>query len=190
MASIVALVVILLWVSETSASTAQWKKEMLESVQSNIQYCNWTEITIESVGHRDSIHANHLVKLLDSPEVAKITKNGFALVQILPREKDVEQFRKLPPTLTKAHAGFYAAASKRGYNVAWANNKESRWEIPVGHPGQNKENCHAQTKLASTGEITEYYAEWKSIERVSYVLRADNGYVHPTGAAGFACGYF
>ena len=101
MPSIVWLVVLM----STVLANPDWRTEMIESVTKNIAFCNWTELT---PGHQ------HLTtKILDSEQSINIAKTGLSVVHIVPRGRDVEQFRKLPTTLTKAHSGLAAAAAKR-----------------------------------------------------------------------------
>lgn len=112
-------------------------------------------------------------------------------MQVIPRPKEVDMFQKLPSTLSKANTNLARAAAHKGYSMEkWASNKESRWEVPADHPGQNKANCIKQVNRVSNGDMVSFYDSFKRIERVSYVLRGDSAYVHPTGAVGFACGYF
>jgi hypothetical protein len=47
-----------------------------------------------------------------------------------------------------------------------------------------------QTILASKGIVTKFYDSYKSIHRISYLLYAKHGYIHPSGTVGVPCGYY
>jgi len=165
---------------------AEWRQEMLKSLTDNVILCPWTEVTRSSESqHPGTAMLDHTAGSPNRPSV------GFSIVQIVPKDKEVEQFQRLPSTLTKAHQGLAAAASKRGYTYKkWVEPGETAWQIPADHPGQNRSNCLKHITDASTGKIMTLYDEFKKIERVSYVMRAEDAYIHPTGSVGIACGYF
>lgn len=180
---------------ELALTETLWKAEMARSIESSVQLCKWTDVStaddsMKTITANSSLHKSPF-KLLDSSFSSKYVTGGIAVVQSVPRLRDIEQFQSLPSTLTKANRGIYEAATKRGYSLErWGSEKGSRWEIPSDHPGQNKLNCVLQTKSIANGDITAFYDDYKKIERVSYIMRGDYGYIHPTGAVGFGCGYF
>lgn len=163
---------------------------MRKSLDNSVQKCSWTEVEPPK-GDTESQHAVG-PRLLDLASALPSSKHdGFSVVQILPKLKDIDQFQRLPSTLTKAHTRFAEVASKRGYNFEkWVKPGETSWQIPNNHPGQDRANCLAQINRASTGEIMSVYDNYKKIERVSYVMRAEYAYIHPTGSVGLECGYF
>jgi hypothetical protein len=186
-----ALVFLVLKVSVVLCSLHDWQNEVQNSINKNVVHCNWSFVSPilsqpgESLGH---ISAVKVFEHLLSPH---LSKSGFLAVHLLPRDRDVEQFRNLPRTASKANSKFPAAASKRGYHMLkWGAEKISRWEIPADHPGQNRSNCIAKSALVSNGELHYLYDDAKKIERTSYVLVGNTAYVHPTGAVGLDCGYY
>jgi hypothetical protein len=181
----VAVLLALLLVLRVS-SIKEWRDEMRKSLADNIVRCNWTSLS--------DLHVRHgyqTTKSLDSDAATRVATTGVAVVQVVPRPHDVDQFRKLPSTLSKANTNFAKAASLKGYSMEqWGREKQSRWEVPTDHPGQDRVNCVKQVQHISSGDHLALYDAYKRTERISYVMRGDLAYVHPTGAVGFACGYF
>jgi hypothetical protein len=165
-----------------------WLEEIKQSLTQNIAHCNWTLVDTNDIEH----HKKHATtRSLDSAAAHELAEKGLAVVHIVPRGKDVQQFRSLPSSLSRGHSTLAAVAGKKGYTMEnWGSKKALRWQIPKDHIGQNNSFCVEQINRISNGAAVPFYDAYKKIERTSYVMRGNYGYIHPTGVVGFACGYF
>lgn len=150
----------------------RWQNEIHQSFKNNIIRCPMIETTLRdiysiSIGNHTTSHLESILVAMNIPHY---------------NDKEVQQFKTLHSTITKANNGLYEAGNKRSYNLKeWGAEKESRWEVPIDHPGQMRANCIKQTMLAANGTKTKFYDSYKNINRMSYLIYKDYGYIHPAG---------
>lgn len=152
----------------------EWGREIESSLRRNIKgRCKWkyTDNMDQSV-------------LADS-------KTEFTIRKFLPSYADVANQISLPESLSLANSELEVNAIARGYSFAdWGSQQDSRWEVPSTHPGQNRNNCISMSFLASKGKPVSFYNEFRGIDRAFYIAYIKDGFVHPSGAVGVACGYY
>ena len=153
-------------------NVAAWREETEVSAKRNFIFCPYSFV--------EQYQSN-----------LTISDNRFLIKRVMPSKAEVRSFTETPITLSKAHKDLTVTASMRGYNYdKWGSEKESRWEIPKNHPGQNKRNCIAMTQMVSDGRIYSFYEGFRKVDRTFYLSVIQHGFIHPSGAVMARCGYY
>jgi hypothetical protein len=150
----------------------RWENEIEASLKRNIKGCGFefTEDTNQSM-------------------IAPVDK--FLIKRYFPTKQDLQGLRHLPESITQSHEALKVNAIKRGYSYEkWGMEKESRWEIPATHPGQDKNNCLKMSFLAAEGKPLSFYNEFRQVDRAFYIAHASYALIHPSGATAISCGYY
>jgi hypothetical protein len=149
-----------------------WKEEIETSLKRNIRFCSY----------------NYLEPL---NQTELFSENEFRVRRHFPTKHEARVYQELPVTLSKANNDLIKTAELRGYTIEkWGSLKESRWEIPSTHPGQDEMNCYNMTKRISDGKIYAFYDSFKRIDRAYYTAHVKNGFIHPSGSVMAKCGYY
>lgn len=173
---ILSYLLFVLWTIEClGANRSRWEEEINTALKRNIVGCRY-EISAMLPGGTVQLPS---------------TSNHLIAHYLYPSKADMAAAKMLPITLTQADSDLKANANRSGYTFeSWAAQKESRWEVPITHPGQDRINCVNMTYLAASEQIISYYETFKHIKRGFYVLYGKNAFIHPSGAVGFSCGFF
>lgn len=181
---------------EYNTRVRHWKREISLSLKSNIHGCDFTYNRIMPVNFSISNYEGKSSENHRGNERERRTKGmqrtNFHVQHFLPSWSDYQNLQQLPLTLTKAHRDVPLTASMRRYNYQeWGSEKILRWEVPMHHPGQNRNNCIRMTENAARdGKLYSVYEEFRHIDRSFYVINARNALIHPSGAVMTKCGYY
>ena len=159
----------------------EWRNEISASLSKNIHFCSHSELTTKSG-----------VKHIKNATYVHNVGEGFQVLHMNPHPKEVIEYFARPKTLSNANKNLASTASIRGYNLQkWGSEKDSRWEIPVDHPGQQRKFCVKKVLEVSDGKIHRLYDEHQRyVRKAFYAVKGSYAYIHPTGAVSKACGYF
>lgn len=124
---------------------ARWEREIESSLKRNLKGCGF-EFT------EDTNHS------MIAP------RDKFFIKRYFPTKQDLQALRHLPESITQSHEALKTNAIKRGYSYEkWGVEKESRWEIPSTHPGQDRNNCLKMSFLAAEGRPLSFYSEFRQV---------------------------
>lgn len=199
------------WFNESEISL---KKNILPTRDDGSSYCTFESIPILTTGNRrkrkKSDGSSTTSSQLDSSGCI-----GTLSMYHVPKTRDISVCHLLP-TIRNAHIFLHSKTGasnslgiglKNGTPIAkqWISagfdsngRTRLRWEIPLDHPGQDRNRCIEYSLAASRhGFYPAFYNDidkatgipWRS-QRGFYVLYMQRAAVHPTGHVFMNCGYF
>ncbi|RYH21098.1 glycosyltransferase family 61 protein [archaeon] len=160
------------------ADISLWEREVNESLRKNV---------IGNCVVRGAVDSS----TTNSPVMREGKASDLIAHLFYPSKRSLDHMQQLPITLTLANQDLRDNAKRWNYTYEkWGSKNMLRPHIPIDHPGQDRRNCINMTLLAAQGHLVSYYMAFKQLKRGFYLLYGKQGFIHPSGAVGFSCGFY